>query len=194
MYDPDFYQVGRWDTYGLTASLLGVQHTIFIPISLSALFEKDGTYWVVLFFKDKHADQHKNHQLKTTILGYSGICETYYSGEVDGQVTYFKHLWPEELEEDLLALAEAIPPDAKECPICEGDRGNMVRYPIPALCSLCLCTTTMTTSFLPSHWINDLVSQCINLILDAFGNFILSLSVVFGGFKESLSSCQVLAV
>ena len=120
LYDPDFNQVGRWDTYGLTASLLGVQHTIFIPISLSALFEKDGTYWVVLFFKDNHADQYKNHQLKTTILGYSGICETYYSGEVDGQVTYFKHLWPEELEEELLALAEAIPPDAKECPNCKG--------------------------------------------------------------------------
>ncbi|MFA0761864.1 MAG: hypothetical protein HZLCBSQH_001974 [Candidatus Fervidibacterota bacterium] len=89
-------------------------------MSLSALFEKDGTYWVVLFFKDNHADQYKNHQLKTTILGYSGICETYYSGEVDGQVTYFKHLWPEELEEELLALAEAIPPDAKECPKCKG--------------------------------------------------------------------------
>jgi hypothetical protein len=123
LYDPDFNQVGRWDTYGLTASPLGVQHTIFIPISLSALFEKDGTYWVVLFFKDNHVDQYKNHQVKITILGYSGICETYYSGEVDRQVAYFKHLWPEELEEveeEPLALAEAIPPGAKECPNCKG--------------------------------------------------------------------------
>ena len=97
LYDPDFNQVGRWDTYGLTASLTGVQHTVFIPISLSTLFEKEGTYWVVLFFKDNHADQYKNHQVKTALSGYSGVCETYYS-EVGGQVIYFEYLWPEELE------------------------------------------------------------------------------------------------
>lgn len=121
LYNPDFNQVGRWDAYGLTASPTGVQHTIFIPISSSALFEKDGTYWVVLFFKDNHADQYKNHQIKTVLSGYSGVCETYYSGEVDGQVVYFEHLWPEELEEETTppAPAEAIPTDAKECPVCK---------------------------------------------------------------------------
>ena len=121
LYDPDLNQIGHWDIYGLTASPTGIQHTIFIPIS-SSLLTKEGTYWIVLFFKDNHIDQYRNHKVKTVIFGYFGICETYYSGEVNGQVVYFKHLWPEEdLEEELTPLASSeIPPGAEECPECKG--------------------------------------------------------------------------
>jgi hypothetical protein len=124
LYDPDLNRIGRWDIYGLTASPTGIQHTIFIPISLS-LFTKEGIYWIVLFFKDNHIDRYRNHKVKTVISGYFGICETYCSAEVDEQIVYFKHLWPEELEEveeELLTLGEkeAIPPGAEKCPNCKG--------------------------------------------------------------------------
>jgi hypothetical protein len=120
LYDPDLNRIGRWDIYGLTASPTGIQHTIFIPISLS-LFTKEGIYWIVPLFKDNHIDRYRNHRVKTVISGYFGICETYYSGEVDGQVVYFKYLWPEELEEELTPLTSSeIPPGAEKCPECEG--------------------------------------------------------------------------